>query len=94
VRFLSKETDDLDIFGAFVASELRGMKHDSNRRKVKRTIQRVILDALEKEEEETFATPQPSRPTSRSSSTMTGFSEQVPDNSQEMPCNYSFLLNM
>jgi hypothetical protein len=38
-------TDDLNVFGEFVASELRGLCNDSVRKTAKRNIQRILLDA-------------------------------------------------
>lgn len=46
---LSKNEDDLDVFGKFVTSELRGLIHENLRRKAKRQIQRIILDIAEED---------------------------------------------
>jgi hypothetical protein len=40
-----RSSDDLSVFGDFVASELRGLRNDSVRRNAKRNIQRILLDA-------------------------------------------------
>jgi hypothetical protein len=41
----ANNNDDLKVFGEFVASELRGLRNDSVRKKAKRNIQRILLDA-------------------------------------------------
>ncbi|XP_027848463.2 uncharacterized protein LOC114128203 isoform X2 [Aphis gossypii] len=46
---LSKNEDDLDVFGKFVTSELRGLIHENLRRKAKRQIQQIILDIAEED---------------------------------------------
>ena len=45
-----KDDDEFDVFGNFVASELRCLKQDVNRRRLKRIIQRAILDVAEDDE--------------------------------------------
>ncbi len=45
-----QEDDEYDVFGCFVASELRCLKQDFNRRRLKRIIQRAILDVAEEDE--------------------------------------------
>ncbi|KAJ8977060.1 hypothetical protein NQ317_017222 [Molorchus minor] len=44
---LNRPSDEFDIFGEYVASELRSLQHDHNRRKLKRMIQKAILDMSE-----------------------------------------------
>ena len=50
---LSKEHDKYDIFGAFVAAEIRGLSNESSRKKLKRMIQRAILQVTEEDDEST-----------------------------------------
>ncbi|XP_064641924.1 uncharacterized protein LOC135496494 [Lineus longissimus] len=96
---MSRETDELDTFGAFVASELRGLKSESNRKKLKRDIQRVILEAAEKDDEDAAAmtttlTPSTSR-SSTCSPSLTGFSQKEQGNTgpddKQIPNQFSFL---
>lgn len=47
---MNKSEDEFDAFGAFVANELREMRHDFLRRKLKRTIQKAILDIGEEDD--------------------------------------------
>lgn len=49
---LNKPSDEFDIFGEFVASEIRSLQLDHNRRKLKRIIQKAILDMSEIDEDE------------------------------------------
>ncbi len=44
---MSKEEDEFDVFGSFVASEIRILKNEKNRRLLKRAIQNAILDAAD-----------------------------------------------
>ena len=46
---MNKEADEFEIFGSFVASELRLLKKENNRRMLKRAIQNAILDAADNE---------------------------------------------
>jgi len=41
----ASNSDDLKVFGEFVASELRGLRNSSVRKRAKRSIQRILLDA-------------------------------------------------
>ncbi|KAJ8918002.1 hypothetical protein NQ315_011455 [Exocentrus adspersus] len=43
----SKSTDDFQVFGDFVACELRNLRSKENQKKLKRAIQRAILDISE-----------------------------------------------
>lgn len=47
---LSEKEDDIDVFGKFVASELRGLQTDHSRKKAKRQIQRILLDIAEEDD--------------------------------------------
>lgn len=49
-RIFNRIQDEWDIFGQFVASELRQMRTDGARKSLKRTIQKAILDASESED--------------------------------------------
>lgn len=51
VRTLSKNEDEYDIFGKFIASEFRNISSDHLRRKMKRKIQQIILEISEEAEE-------------------------------------------
>lgn len=42
--------DDCDVFGEFVAIEVRQIRSEKRRRILKRTIQRAIIDAAEEED--------------------------------------------
>ena len=44
---MMQDDDEFDVFGSFVASELRCLKQDVNRRPLKRIIQRAIPDVAE-----------------------------------------------
>ena len=44
---MSKEEDEFDTFGSFVASEIRHLKKEKSRRTLKRIIQTAILDAAD-----------------------------------------------
>lgn len=48
--FRSMERDDFDIFGAFVASELRSLKDPALQKKLKIRIQKAILDMYSEED--------------------------------------------
>nr|CAI5827017.1 unnamed protein product [Callosobruchus analis] len=50
IRALNKQDDQYDIFGAYVATELRGLSSEYLRRKLKRKFQRAILEIAEEEE--------------------------------------------
>jgi hypothetical protein len=41
----NRSSDDLNVFGDFVASELRGLRNDSVRKNAKRNIQLILLNA-------------------------------------------------
>lgn len=58
---LNKTNDDFDTFGEFVASEVRNLHYDHNRRKLKRIIQKAILDISEMDDNEMNASAFPSR---------------------------------
>jgi hypothetical protein len=45
--------DDFSIFGAFVASEIRGLRHDSTKKKLKCSIMKAVLNAIEEDREGT-----------------------------------------
>lgn len=45
----TKQHDEYSVFGEFVANEVRAIKHDSLRSKVKRQIQRCLLDVAEED---------------------------------------------
>lgn len=47
---LSETEDDIDVFGKFVASEIRGLQNDHLRKKAKRQIQRILLDIAEEDD--------------------------------------------
>lgn len=47
---LSEKEDDIDVFGKFVASEIRGLQTDHLRKKAKRQIQRFLLDIAEEDD--------------------------------------------
>lgn len=49
---LNKPSDEFDIFGEYVASELRSLQFDHNKRKLKRIIQKAILDMSEIDDNE------------------------------------------
>lgn len=42
--------DDCQVFGDFVAGELRNLKSEYNRKKLKRIIQKVIIEISESED--------------------------------------------
>lgn len=46
---LSKQDDLYDVFGEYVASELRSLSSDSARKRVKREIQQVIMQTMDEE---------------------------------------------
>ena len=48
---MMQDDDEYDVFGCFVVSESRSLKQDSNRRRLKRIIQRAILDVAEDDAE-------------------------------------------
>ena len=54
---MMQDGDEYDVFGCFVASESRSLKQDSNRRRLKRIIQRAILDVAEDDETRPTDTP-------------------------------------
>lgn len=43
--------DEFDTFGSFVASELRGLRHSFLQRKLKRGIQKLILETADEDED-------------------------------------------
>lgn len=47
---LSENEDDIDVFGKFVASEIRGLQNNHLRKKAKRQIQRILLDIAEEDD--------------------------------------------
>jgi len=47
---LSENEDDIDAFGKFVASEIRGLQTNHLRKKAKRQIQRILLDIAEEDD--------------------------------------------
>lgn len=47
---LSENEDDLDVFGKFVTSELRGLQAEHLKKKAKRQIQRILLDIAEEDD--------------------------------------------
>lgn len=47
---LSENEDDIDVFGKFVASEIRGFQTNHLRKKAKRQIQRILLDIAEEDD--------------------------------------------
>lgn len=53
---LYQQSDEYDIFGEYVASELRSLQSDYNRRKLKRIIQKAILDMSEIDDNERSST--------------------------------------
>ena len=65
---MMQDDDEFDVFGSFVASELRCLKQDVNGRRLKRIIQRAILDVAENDE----ATPTPNSDRSYVSTPMQG----------------------
>ncbi|XP_067009913.2 uncharacterized protein [Anabrus simplex] len=42
-------SDDYDLFGAFIASEIRNLKHESSKMKLKGMIQRSIIQVMEED---------------------------------------------
>ncbi|KAF4523929.1 hypothetical protein B566_EDAN012281 [Ephemera danica] len=46
----SGDDDEYDVFAAFVSSEIRGLRHESNRKKLKCSIMRAVLKAIEDED--------------------------------------------
>lgn len=50
IRDQNEIRDDCQIFGDFVAGELRNLKSDDNRKKIKRIIQKVIIEISESED--------------------------------------------
>ena len=49
---MSKESDEWEVFGAFVASELRSLSDAKKQKKMKRAIQQVILNLTEDDTEQ------------------------------------------
>lgn len=47
LKKLNEEEDDLDSFGRFVATELRGIKDIQKRNVVKRKLNRFLMDQLD-----------------------------------------------
>lgn len=50
MKILERPADDYQIFGDFVAAELRSLKSSEKQRLLKQKIQRVILDISESED--------------------------------------------
>jgi hypothetical protein len=53
-KVLKEEIDDYSTFGEHVASELRGIRSEYRRNKLKLKIQRALTDAAEEDSNETF----------------------------------------
>jgi hypothetical protein len=53
---LSENEDDLDVFGKFVTSELRGLQTEHLKKKAKRQIQRILLDIAEEDDSNIMST--------------------------------------
>lgn len=68
---LQKPSDEFDILGEYVASEIRSLQLDHNKRKLKRIIQKAILDMSEIDENE--------RSTARSTQSGTIYSKETED---------------
>ncbi|XP_055378370.1 uncharacterized protein LOC129610067 [Condylostylus longicornis] len=49
----SSQRDEYDLFGEFVANELRNLNHDSSRKKLKRRIMKAMLDTANEDDDST-----------------------------------------
>jgi len=47
VKVLTDPEDEFQVFGRYIASELRGLYSNQSRRQLKRAIQRAVLEAYE-----------------------------------------------
>lgn len=72
---LDKPADDHQVFGDFVASELRLLKSDQNRLLLRRKIQRAILEVSEIDSEDTFTCSTPNIVYSSTNSPVFAFSD-------------------
>lgn len=52
LQIMQKPCDEYQIFGDFVASELRGLRKAASKRKLKRLIQQAILEVTDEDDEE------------------------------------------
>ncbi|XP_030378065.1 uncharacterized protein LOC115626749 [Scaptodrosophila lebanonensis] len=82
---LDKPADDHQVFGDFVASELRLLKSHQNRLLLRRKIQRAILEVSEIDSEGTFTCSTPNIVDSSTNSPVLGFSDARQDSGTMLP---------
>lgn len=81
LQIMQKPSDEYQIFGDFVASELRGLRKSGSKRKLKRLIQQAILKVTDEDDED-------NSDTQLLSSGTTGL-ESSSQSSIMLPCNTS-----
>lgn len=62
IDVLKKPQDDYSVFGDYVASELRQLRSDENRKKLKRTITKAIIEMGEMEDQQYSSSSSSSTP--------------------------------
>lgn len=67
IRALNEEEDQYEIFGKYVASEMRSLSSEYLRKKMKRKFQQIILDTNEEDEQISSPSQSYSNPSSVSS---------------------------
>lgn len=85
LQIMQKPSDEYQIFGDFVASELRGLRKAGSKRKLKRLIQQAILKVTDEDDEDNSETQ---LLTQLLSSDTTGI-ESSTQSSIILPCNTS-----